>query len=136
MEMIKIIDLLNLCYKGKQPKKIGYDGDIYECKYFKEFSEKSSEYPICFIYRNVDNNDNFLFRDYAVSLLDEVMIIDETNKKCKDKVLCVETGKVFFSPTEAGKYYGLKNGDAVSKVCRGVRETTKGLHFKYIKDEK
>lgn len=136
MEMIKIIDLLKLCYAGKQPKRVGFKGDIYECEYSKALEEKAKDYPIQFIYRNIENNDDFLLREYAISLEDEVMKIDDNIKRTRstDKVLCIETGKVFSSPTEAGLYYGHKNGDMVSRVCRGVQKETKGLHFKYIKE--
>lgn len=135
MKMIKIGDLLKLCYEEKQPKRIGYDGDIYECEYASQLEEKAKDYPICFIYRNIDDNEDFLLRDSALSLNDEIMIIDDKKRKrSSDKVMCIETKKIFSSPTEAGIYYGHKNGDMVSRVCRGVQKETKGLHFKYIKE--
>ena len=51
--------------------------------------------------------------------------------KCK-KVLCIEDNKIFRSAKEAEQYYKTKK-DAISRVCRGERKTTKNLHFKYIK---
>lgn len=46
-------------------------------------------------------------------------------------VSCLDTGEVFGSVTDAAKKYGLRI-DEVSKVCRGSRRKTGGLHFKFV----
>lgn len=51
----------------------------------------------------------------------------ETHKK---KVLCVETNKVYDSMKEASKKTKA-NSSRISDVCRGVRKTAGGYHWKY-----
>lgn len=46
-----------------------------------------------------------------------------------EKVLCVETGKVFACGRDADRYYGFRIG-SVGSVCRGDQKSTHGLHFK------
>lgn len=46
-----------------------------------------------------------------------------------EKVLCVETGKVFACGRDADRYYGFRIG-SVGAVCRGDQKSTHGLHFK------
>lgn len=53
-------------------------------------------------------------------------------KLCKH-VLCVETGEIFISATEAARSLGMSQGN-VSAVARGVRKCSKGYHFKYVKE--
>ena len=129
---MKIIELLNLEKEDKAPKKIYFDGNTYDhiSIYWKEYND---ERPIQFLYRNENDSEDFLLRDYGLSLQNEVEEV--INKRPRRKVLCVETNKIFNSPVEAGRYYGFEDGDMVSKVCRGVREKTKGLTFKYLDEE-
>ena len=47
------------------------------------------------------------------------------------RVLCVETGEVFPSTHEAERQTGINTGH-ISKVCSGKRETTGGLHWKFV----
>ena len=46
-------------------------------------------------------------------------------------VLCVETGKVFKSAREAGRFMG-KTHTMIASACRGERELAYGLHWRYI----
>nr|DAQ81383.1 MAG TPA: intron associated endonuclease [Caudoviricetes sp.] len=63
---------------------------------------------------------------------------DETRKKisesCKGKnvkaVICVETGTLYSSVTEAAESIGVTR-DAVGSVVRGIRKTSGGYHWKY-----
>lgn len=103
-------------------KTIKYNDEVYELI-------ENGECPLCFIYRNINDFSDFLIRDYSITLDDEVEIY---NKRTVKKVKCIETGKIFSSPAKAGRYYGFADGDMISKVCRGARETAKGLHFEYI----
>ena len=67
------------------------------------------------------------------------------NPKRSYKVLCVETGKIYPSASEAARQTGLSQG-TISNVCRGAKvkdsrgnyytvQTTGGYHWKYIKKE-
>lgn len=129
---MKIIEILNSVYEGNAPKKLNYDNKTYEhiSLYWKEHYDEGYETPIDFLYRNVNNAEDFLLRDYGLSLNDEIEI--ETKKRPIKKVKCLESGLIFDSPAKAGRFYGFEDGDMVSKVCRGVRAKAKGLTFEYI----
>ena len=53
--------------------------------------------------------------------------------KLKKKVLCLETGVMFESATEAAMELNCSI-DLISSVCRGKTKTAKGMHFKYVDD--
>lgn len=53
------------------------------------------------------------------------------NLKSK-KVLCIDTGEIFNSISEAGRAIGLKRPTPIYLVCTGKRDRTKGLQFKYL----
>ena len=46
-------------------------------------------------------------------------------------VICIETKQEYENATLAAKMMGLKNSDAISRVCRGERLTCKNLHWVY-----
>lgn len=48
------------------------------------------------------------------------------------KVICVETGKIFESANDAGKFLGFFNGSAIIACCRGRFKTSGGFHWKYL----
>lgn len=124
---IKVIELFQKIYNHeKTPKKIKFVDEIYE----KTF-EDGELCPIVFLYRNINDREDYLFRDYGIDIEESLTIITKPNREIK-KVRCVETNKIFKSPATAGRYYGFENGDMVSKVCRHVRESAKGLHFEYL----
>lgn len=50
------------------------------------------------------------------------------------RVLCVDTGKIYMTASEAGRDIGLLDPTPVQLVCRGKRRRTKGLRFKYIEE--
>ena len=50
------------------------------------------------------------------------------------KVICVETGQIFRTITEAAEKMNL-NYARISDVCRGKRKTTGGYHFEYVKED-
>ena len=50
-----------------------------------------------------------------------------TYKSC----ICIETGEIFNTATEAEHKMKLPRGK-VSAVCRGERNTTGGYHFTYV----
>ena len=73
------------------------------------------------------------------------VMTDETKKKISEanmghpdrgggvprrKVLCVETGTIFDSCSEAARWCG-SNSSHISNACRGKFEKTKGYHWKY-----
>ncbi len=49
----------------------------------------------------------------------------------KKKVLCMETGEIFFSTQEASRQTGINN-TSISKVCNGHRKTAGGYHWQFI----
>jgi len=51
-------------------------------------------------------------------------------KGCK-KVICVELNKTFNSIRDASKEFNIKETH-ISRVCRGVRKSTGGFHWKFI----
>ena len=55
----------------------------------------------------------------------------EANKKRSKKVLCVETGIIYESASEAARKNNLSQGN-LSAVCRGEREICGKKHWKYI----
>lgn len=57
----------------------------------------------------------------------------EKSGRAKKKVLCVDTGEIFESATDAAKSVNGYQG-AISSVCRNERNTYKGKHWKYLKD--
>ena len=123
--MIEVLELFKRIYEGKNiPKRIEFSGEIYERTF-----EEGDLVPICFTYRNINDREDFLFRDYGIDIKDGLKI-----NKLREirKVRCIETNKVFKSPVSAGRYYGFENGDMIGKVCRHALETAKGLHFEYI----
>lgn len=107
---------------NNKPKMIKVFDEIYELI-------ENGDCPLSFMYRNINDFSEFLIRDTNIQLDDEVEIY---NKRAVKKLKCIETGKIFSSPAKAGRYYGFDNGDMISKVCRGSRETAKGLHFEYV----
>ena len=50
--------------------------------------------------------------------------------KNKKAVICVETGTLYSSGTEAAQSIGVTNG-AISRVLRGIQKTSGGYHWKY-----
>lgn len=129
---MKVKELIIKVIKGEAPKRIYFDGMEYEVVDLYDDEFNISNTPIALLYRNKKDYDDFLFRDYGISLED---YIETTKKRPIRKVKCIETKKIFNSPVEAGRYYGFEDGDMVGKVCRGARETAKGLHFEYIEEE-
>ena len=55
-------------------------------------------------------------------------------KKINKPVLCVETGVVYKSIKDAARQLNAHH-ILISKVCRGLRKTTLGLHFKFADKE-
>ena len=61
------------------------------------------------------------------------------NENCKKKrnvrkIYCLENEKIYESQTQAAKELGLSQGN-ISKVCRGIRNTAGGYHFRFIIEE-
>lgn len=58
----------------------------------------------------------------------------KNEKKSKEKpTLCIETGIIYKSATEAGKQTGLKRKH-ISYCCIGVQKTHGGYHWKYVEE--
>lgn len=56
---------------------------------------------------------------------------DHCNSKA---VICIETNKEYENASIAAQSLGLKNSDAVARVCRGERLTCQNLHWIYKED--
>lgn len=52
-------------------------------------------------------------------------------RKTKKVVMCVETGEIFQSISDAARNYNLKP-NAIQNVCAGRSHTSGGLHWKYV----
>ena len=50
------------------------------------------------------------------------------------KVLCVDTGKIFNSITEASKYYNV-NFINISMCCRGITQTCNKMKWKFYEEK-
>lgn len=50
---------------------------------------------------------------------------------CK-KVICLETGEIFKSASEAARVYKGSGNSNISACCRGTRKTAGGYHWKYL----
>jgi hypothetical protein len=55
------------------------------------------------------------------------------NKNSKP-VICIETGEMFASMGEAGRQKQC-NDTSINKVCRGVKKTAGGFHWRYATEE-
>lgn len=51
----------------------------------------------------------------------------------KKKVICIETGVIYESATEAAKQNKGATQGKICMVCRGQRKTSGGLHWQYVK---
>ena len=62
--------------------------------------------------------------------------MSESHKYCRlcKRILCIETGVIFHSSTEAARKMGLSQGN-IGMVARGERKHTKGYHFVYLSNE-
>lgn len=54
-------------------------------------------------------------------------------EKFNKKVLCVETGVVYISINDASRSTGVSRV-TISKVCRGIRKTSGGYHWKFVEE--
>lgn len=62
---------------------------------------------------------------------DETRIKMRKSNPNKKRTLCVETGIVYDSASEAGRMTGLRK-NRISDACTGVSETCGGYHWKYV----
>ena len=51
----------------------------------------------------------------------------------KTPVICVDTGKIFETQTDASKTYGIPQGN-IGLAARGIRKTAGGYRWKFIRD--
>ena len=54
---------------------------------------------------------------------------------CSQKVLCVETGKIYSSQSLAAQDISLQSSAGISKCCTGERKTAGGYHWRYVTEE-
>lgn len=53
------------------------------------------------------------------------------SERSRKRVLCVDTGRIYESATEAAKDLNVSLS-GISQACHGVYESVKGYHFKYV----
>ena len=53
---------------------------------------------------------------------------DNQNSK---KVICIETGEIYDSMSDAARALGIKNGGGISACCCGTQKTACGYHWQY-----
>lgn len=93
-----------------------------------------------FRYLDADHNIPLCVPDVPVTKM-EVTIQQPAKMVAKGKrcngntnaVLCISTGQVFTSCTDAAEQMGTKQSN-MSNACRGVAKTTGGKRFCYVKD--
>ena len=64
----------------------------------------------------------------------QITNLQMSNNRKKKKVMCLNDNRIFNSITDAEKFYGLKVGKSVGRVCNGERKSVKGLKFIFIKE--
>lgn len=55
-------------------------------------------------------------------------------EKISKRVICLDTGEIFSSASACARTFGVDHS-CISEVCRGERNTYKGLRYSYIGDE-
>ena len=83
--------------------------------------------------RNKLNNDlsNLRWADYT--LQNENRKIGHINGKREQKVICIDTGKIFNSITEASNYYNISIA-SINMCCRGATKTSNKLRWRYYEE--
>ena len=66
----------------------------------------------------------------GTKMSEEFKIKGRYNKVNAKKVINIETGEIFVTIAEAARKYNLKS-EHISRVCRGIRKSTGGYHWKY-----
>ena len=57
---------------------------------------------------------------------------ERSTKKRSKRVKCVDTGEEFDSVNDCSRKTGIPSG-SISRNCRGISESCRGLHFEFIK---
>lgn len=55
----------------------------------------------------------------------------KSSRRNTTPILCVETNKIYEDATEAGKQLNI-DSSSILKVCKGIRKTANGCHWKFI----
>lgn len=92
-------------------------------------------------FRYIDENNNIIPVPEVPAIKMEITIqkpakMIAKGKRCNgntNAVLCISTGQVFTSCTDAAEQTGTHQSN-MSAVCRGVTKTAKGKKFCYVKD--
>lgn len=81
-----------------------------------------------------ENNAYSNVWDYAGLATKTKKTYVKANESVSKKTLCVETGVVYKSCSEAGRQLGISR-KLISRVCIGKRKRAGGYHWKYVKVE-
>lgn len=83
---------------------------------------------------NSVSNLEWCTREYNINygtLMERMAQTQQQYHPNQKKVLCVETGIIYYSTQEASRQTGINN-TGISKVCNGKRKTAGGYHWKFI----
>lgn len=50
------------------------------------------------------------------------------------KVICLQTGTIYYSPRQASEAMGLKDPTSIRQACLGVVERARGYHWRYLEE--
>lgn len=105
--------------------------------YGKVFSKETREKMSAAAKKRLKNPENHPMFDKHLSEETKQKIQENRTKPtgihhfASKQVLCIETGLLYESISDASKNTGIRHG-YISEVCNGIRENAKGYHFKYI----
>src|SRR5699024_3836783 len=74
-------------------------------------------------------------KDFKKWLLENSIKMRGKNNHNARRVICINTGEVFNTCTEAGGYFSI-SGKSIWRVCNGDRITTNGLQFAFYDEGK
>lgn len=119
-------------YKEKRRKSLEkyYQGEEWEIKK-QELLQKKKERWADPEYRKAHTGENH--PSYGIKQSRE--LVEQRREKTSKPCLCIETGIIYTSCTEAAHAIGYKHHTHLCAVCRGERPKFGGYHWKYVSKE-
>lgn len=114
-------------------KKVSITVELYKTykakhkEFMIERSRERKKRDKALIYQYKSGKDIiYLMSKYGLSKI----AVKDILKQCKEKVICIETGKIYKTVAEAMRDSGVKSD--IGRACRNKRKTAGGYHWKYI----